>query len=106
MNDSKVDPLTAAQQAVAGVEWGKGSEHFRYGRETMQADAISAIGALRGPGWTAELLRDWHIANLEAFLDLDPEDRRRVEVERPDLMKRLRDATQASLSGSEWGGGR
>lgn len=47
MNDSKTDPLLAAQQAIAAIEWGAGSEHFRHGRETMQTDAIKAVGEMR-----------------------------------------------------------
>jgi hypothetical protein len=46
MNDSKTVALTDAQQAIAAIELGSGSEHFRYGRETMQDDAIRAVGAL------------------------------------------------------------
>jgi DNA-directed RNA polymerase subunit RPC12/RpoP len=44
-----MDPWTAAQQAIATIEWGAGSEHYRHGRETMQADAIKAIEELRPP---------------------------------------------------------
>lgn len=32
-----------AQRAVAAIEWGTGSEHFRHGREHMQEDAVRAI---------------------------------------------------------------
>lgn len=55
-NDSKMDALTAAQQAIAGVEWGAGSEQYRYGRETMQTDAIRAVSDLKPEYPTARAL--------------------------------------------------
>lgn len=96
-NDSKTEPLAAAQQAVAGIELGAGSEHYRHGRETMKDDAIKAVGNLRELPWAVDALRMQMISNLETFLDLPPEDREWIAYERPILMKRLRAAVQKSL---------
>lgn len=55
-NDSKTDALTAAQQAIAGVECGAGFEQYRYGRETMRTDAIKAVSDLKPEYPTARAL--------------------------------------------------
>lgn len=41
------DAYELAKTAITAIDVGEGSEHYRHGRETMQADALRRIDLLR-----------------------------------------------------------